>query len=222
MSVVPAKFPERITFYENHLEPFATNAVAIGITAAEASDLEVKTTAAREALTNRDLAQQAAESATLAMRDAIDAMSGAGAALIKKIRAKAEQTGGYSVYSLAEIPAPALPSPVGPPGAVTELTTTLNVNGTLNMKWKCTNPAGAKGTVYQVWRQIAGGGFTYLGGSGGKEFTDDTIPAGTSSLTYQIQAVRSTAVGPWAQFNVNFGAPNGMVVTQTTPAKLAA
>jgi hypothetical protein len=28
-------------------------------------------------------------------------------------------------------------------------------------------------------------------------------------VTYQIQAVRSTAVGPWAQFNVNLGVSPG-------------
>jgi len=38
---------------------------------------------------------------------------------------------------------------------------------------------------------------------------DATIPAGSSQVTYQMQAVRSTAAGPWAQFNVNFGTGAG-------------
>jgi hypothetical protein len=49
------------------------------------------------------------------------------------------------------------------------------------------------------------------------------VPAGSSQVTYQIQAVRSTAVGPWAQFNVNFGAPGqAMSVTEGKPVKIAA
>ena len=59
-----------------------------------------------------------------------------------------------------------------------------------------------------------------------KEFTDQTVPAGSSQVTYQIQAVRSTAAGPWAQFNVNFGTSSGgtMIssITESTPTKIAA
>jgi hypothetical protein len=44
-------------------------------------------------------------------------------------------------------------------------------------------------------------------------------------MTYQIQAVRSTSVGPWALFNVNFGvSSDGAITTSVTewaPAKIA-
>ena len=61
--------------------------------------------------------------------------------------------------------------------------------------------------MYQICRRTAATGeFAYLGGAGEKKFVDTTVPAGAPQVTYQIQAVRSTAVGPWAQFNVNFGA----------------
>jgi hypothetical protein len=87
------------------------------------------------------------------------------------------------------------------------------------------NPAA--GTVYQVGRRIGGAGeFTYCGGAGAKKFLDETIPAGSSQVTYQIQAVRSTAVGEWAQFNVNFGIGTGGAmttsVTESSPTKIAA
>ena len=36
-----------------------------------------------------------------------------------------------------------------------------------------------------------------------------TIPAGTPTVTYKVQAVRSTAVGTAAQFVVNFGVAGG-------------
>ena len=86
MSVVPRKIAERIQWFEDHVGPFNTNATSIGITTTEATDLQTKTTAARAAFDARQAAQQAAEAATLALRDAVDAMSLTGSALIKKIR----------------------------------------------------------------------------------------------------------------------------------------
>lgn len=101
------------------------------------------------------------------------------------------------------------PSPMGDPGVCTDFRVTLNGDGTLLFKWKCKNPVGAHGTIYQIWRRIGGvGEFAYVGGAGQKEFLDATVPAGTTSLTYQIQAIRSTAAGPWVQFNVGFGQPS--------------
>ena len=77
-------------------------------------------------------------------------------------------------------------------------------------------------------RKVGEGAFEYLGGAGEKKWTDSTLPAGATQITYQIQAVRSTAVGPWAQFNVNFGVGNNggpvalSVVEQTPSPKMAA
>jgi hypothetical protein len=85
--------------------------------------------------------------------------------------------------------------------------------------------------MYQVYRRIGGGSgdgageFTYLGGSGSKKFVDSTVPAGSSQITYQIQAVRSTAVGAWEQFNVNIGTNTGtgaMTASVEKAPKLAA
>jgi predicted secreted protein len=91
-----------------------------------------------------------------------------------------------------------------------EFTVHLEENGTLTFKWKCNNPVGCTGVQYQVWRKIGMGEFEYIGGCGSKLFIDNTVPAGSANITYQMQATRSTAVGPWAQFNVNFGV-NGNV-----------
>ena len=50
---------------------------------------------------------------------------------------------------------------------------------------------------------------------GKKEFIDDSIPAGKTALMYKIQAVRSTAVGDWATFNVFFGTNASGLTTAT-------
>ena len=163
-------------------------------------------------------------------------MSNAGSALIEKIRAKARQVGGNSVYTLAQIPAPAIPSPVGPPGTPYQLGVTLKPNGAVELKWKCDNPAGCHSVIYQVYRKVAATGeYHYIGGSGSRTFVDATVPSGVPSVMYQIQGTRTTAVGDSAEFVVNFGVTTGAgasaTVTTTaaaapkgagTPAKIAA
>lgn len=120
----------------------------------------------------------------------------------------------------------ATPEPVPQPGTPTSFKVTLNADGSLDLGWKCKNPPGSRGTIYQVWRKIGAGEFTYVGGTGARKFVDSTVPAGTAGVTYQLQAVRSTAVGDWAQFNVNFGMTAGGTMTaavaEAAPAKLAA
>jgi hypothetical protein len=120
----------------------------------------------------------------------------------------------------------ATPTPTPDPGTATDFKVAISVNGDLDVSFKCKNPVGSRGTVYQIWRRVgATGPYTYLCGVGSKKFTDSTIPAGATQLAYQVQAVRSTAVGGWAQCDVNFGAaPSGAMtasVTETAP-KLAA
>jgi hypothetical protein len=119
------------------------------------------------------------------------------------------------------------PTPVGSLGKPTKLKVTLSETGALELGWSCSSPR-ASGMTYQIYRRNAPDGeFTYIGGSGEKKFTDATLPAGSSQVTYQIQAVRSTAVGPWASFNVNFGVSSGngaakTSVTEAKPVKIAA
>jgi hypothetical protein len=210
----------KIEFCENHTAPWTTNAVAIGTTAAAVTDLTTKTTAARAAFNAQQAAQQAAKAATNDFNLAVTAMAAAASDIIKQVRVKAS-TAGNSVYSLAEIPVPATPSPIGPLGTPQSFKVTLAQTGALELSWKCTNPRGATGTVYQLYRRIgATGEFTYLGGVGEKKFMDDTVPAGSAQVQYQIQAVRSTSVGPWALFIVNFGVSGGEMmasVSEGTP-----
>jgi hypothetical protein len=122
---------------------------------------------------------------------------------------------------LASIPAPAKPSPIAPPGKPSQFIVKLNQEGSLELKWKCPNPAGAVGTMYHLHRRTeAGGALVYLGTSGERRFVDATLPPGSSQVTYQIQAFRSTSVGPAAQFNVNLGVDAGMQKLASSTAKV--
>jgi hypothetical protein len=120
----------------------------------------------------------------------------------------------------------ATPSPIGPPGQPAGFKASLDGNGDLILTWKCENPANSSGTMYQVYRTIDGETVPeYLGGVGRRTFTDDELPAGSTRVTYQVQAVRSNSVGPWAEFNVNFGKTVSGARTATvtdTSVKIAA
>jgi hypothetical protein len=227
MTVVPRKEIDKVTFYETHIAPWSTNAATLRVDPAAVTDLETKTTAARDAYRAQVSAQQKAKDATAAFRSAVKTMATAGSSIITQIRATAD-VDGDSIYQLAEIPAPAAPSPKPAPGTPYELKTEVDGNGALLLSWKCDNPAGTSGTIYQVYRSTNGSlDFEYLGGVGSRKFVDATVPAGATQLTYKMQAVRSTAAGMWATFNVLFGsnvAPVTAVTgTQESPAlKMAA
>ena len=139
-------------------------------------------------------------------------MTTAVADILKSIKTKAS-TAGNSVYSLANIPVPATPTPMGPPGTPYKFAAKLQTDGTLLLTWKCDNPAGSSGTIYQLYRTIDGGAQSYIGGAGKRMFVDANVPAGSASITYAIQATRTTAVGVAADFIVKFGTDSGGTAT---------
>lgn len=205
MSTVPSKLVEKIEFYENHNAPWTANAVAIGTTTGEVGALLTKTTAARASFNAQQAAQNAAKAATVTLHTAVDTMNTAGVDILAKIKAKAA-TDGASVYSLAQIPPPAIPGPIPAPGTPSNFVVTIQEDGSLILNWKCPNPTNAAGTIYQVSRQIgADGDFVIIGASGSRKFIDDTLPSNSAPITYRIVAVRSTVEGPPAQFTVSFG-----------------
>ena len=118
----------------------------------------------------------------------------------------------------------ATPQPAREPGMPRDFVAIVSVTGALGLKWKCANPSGTAGVMYQIFRRAGETGpFTYVGGTGEKKFTDGTIPAGATQVTYQVQAVRSTAAGVWAEFTVKLGASaNGTLATTSATVKLAA
>src|SRR4051812_22398654 len=136
MAMIPQSLVGKIEFFENHMADWTANAVAIGSSAAEITALQAKVAAARDSYLAQQTAQETAKSRTLTLRDDIDSMMNAGSDVIKKIRSKAA-TDGNTVYTLANIPAPATPSPVPAPGQPTNFTVELGADGSLTLKWKC-------------------------------------------------------------------------------------
>jgi hypothetical protein len=216
MNLVPRNNSGKIQFFKGRLEQWADRAVEIGTSDAAVADLSEKTAIARQAYMEQQAAIQAARAATLRLNNAIDDMASAGASIIMQIKSKA-RLDGNEIYSEASISPPDKRSPIAEPGKPYMFTTNLDQIGILTLKWKCDNPRGSKGTMYQVFRQIvpmggSPGKFEYIGKSGTKKFVDSTIPMGAGGqITYQVQAIRSTKSGPAAFHTVNFGVTDSFI-----------
>lgn len=207
MSVIPETKVGKIDFCLRRVQPWTQNAVEMGSSAQAVADWSDQVLAVQSAYKAQQSAQLAARDATLHLNITLESLMDATASIIKQVRARADLAGD-GVYALASLPVPAAPSPAPAPGKPDELSVQLDATGALILTWKCDNPAGTRGTMYEVRRQIdaaAAGEFTYLGSTGSRKFIDATLPAGTAQVTYQIQAVRSTLAGPVARFIVNFG-----------------
>ena len=115
------------------------------------------------------------------------------------------------------------PAPRPAPGTPDNFTSSVSINGVLTTKWKCDNK-GVGGTQYMVYRAINDTqDFAFLGGVGDKKFVDDTIPAAATSVTYQVQATRSTGVSDFGEFRVQLaGAVGGATQAKARDASAAA
>jgi hypothetical protein len=213
MPTVPSDRLAKLAFYEAHIAPWTANTTAIGLVTASVTALGTAATNARTCYIAHVAAQAAAKAATAAFYDSIRTLHsapGMGADMIRQIKTKAQTTNNPNVYVLAQIPAPAVPAPTPAPGTPTDFTVALKQDGSLELKWRCPNPAGVSGTIYQVLRRVSGATeFALVGATGSRKFIDNTLPAGASPVTYQITAVRSTASGNPAQFTVCFGTATG-------------
>jgi hypothetical protein len=213
-SVVPNKDIDAVQFFEDHLSPWSTNAVAIGTTAGAITAFTPVVKAARDAYTAQQKAQQAAKNATTAWHNAVKAMREMGGDLIKTIKAFADSSGNPAVYTLAEIPMPAAPTPAPPPTQPTDFKVSLTGSGALELSWKCSNGASSTGAFFVVTRKLAGeSAFTTVGNVGKKKFTDASITVGTTGATYLVQGFRGEQAGPVSlpfgvQFGVNAGGGN--------------
>lgn len=237
MAIVPDDRLGKIEFYEAHMTPWTTNALAIGLTSTSVTALGALVTAARTAYNNAEAARQAAKAATQSFYDAVRAMHsgpGAGSDMIETIKNYAQSKNLPNVYVLAQIPPPATPGTTPPPGTPFDFTVGLLQNGSLELKWKCNNPSGTSGTIYEVSRRVGGattGPFQYVGPTGVKSIIDDTVPSNSGPITYQITAIRSTRGGVErgnpGQFTVTFGmGGGGLAITnvsgENVNAKIAA
>ncbi|HYE62470.1 MAG TPA: fibronectin type III domain-containing protein [Phycisphaerales bacterium] len=131
------------------------------------------------------------------------------------------------ICTSGQSPQPCKPQPASAPAQPKELAARLiSGDGALEISWKARNPRGTQGTTYIVRRRLAGEReFSFLGVTGAKRFTDNTVPAGVTGVEYTVQGQRADVSGPWSPIlSVALGsarAAPGVPAAQNGPPLLA-
>ncbi len=213
MAILPKSELGQLEFFEGHLPAWGTAPASIGLTAGQVTGLATATTAARTAFNAAIVAHEAAKAATANQHNKIAAMTAIGTDLLKIIKAYAAVQNDPNVYVLAQIPAPAEPTPAPPPSAPTDLFAVMNADGSIQLKWK---GSLAQRQFYSVWRQTEPGGvFEQICAVAAKSFLDVTCPRGLMQVAYEVRAHRDTFVSiPCPSLTIYFGAiPEGTQAT---------
>lgn len=209
MGNIPSGHNDRIAWFEDRIETIKATPAAFGVTAGmcTAADDDIKD--ARGAYDAVQKARMEAKDATVSQTAALRDMNRTGGDLVRAIRTFADNQPTLAqrdaVYAAASMTPPAPPSPAPAPNTPTAVAADPNANGTVTIKWKAT---GNNGAVYIVFRKLAGNNqFTQVGLVSTKKFIDATVPAGTTSCQYQVQAVRNNQTSTASQpVSVQFGA----------------
>lgn len=195
--VIPTTKSEQLEFFEQRAPIWEANAAQLNLSVERTAELTALTTAARTAFNNAAAKRAQAKSATADQNDALSAMTGLGAELIKTIRTTAELENNPSLYGIAQIPAPKDPAPI-PPVEASNVAFDLLNDGSLELTWK---GSVSTGTTYIVRRAITPTGgnqqaYQDIAFADGKRFVDSTIPAGTERVSYVVRAKKGETVTP--------------------------
>lgn len=193
MATVPQTLVGKIEFFEQHLPVWAASPTAIGLTAPQIAALNTLVTQARADYQAALTARNAAKAKTEVQNNSFNAMAELGGDYIRTIRAYADLTNNPNVYSIAQIPSPQPPQPIGPPQVPTNVRAVLNNNGQVDLKW---NGSRTGGTSFRIERNV-----TPVGGSASgwhlidvveeRSYIDSHVPQGLASALYRVIAQRS-------------------------------
>lgn len=231
MSVVPVKIADYLAWAEIRAEAWQANPAAIGLTAPQAAAMGTAVALAQQAYGDKLKADIAARNATALQNDLVRASRRQTADLIRLIRGFAANSADpVAVYNAANLPEPAVATPLPPPGRPTDISVGIDpTSGAITLAWKVVNPVGSSGTAYIVRRRTSTtGAFTFIGVTGSKNYTDESFIAGPDSVQYTVQAQRAGVSGiESAIVTINFGRVGlGLTVTGATlepsQSKLAA
>ncbi|HVU63696.1 MAG TPA: hypothetical protein VHC70_06955 [Phycisphaerales bacterium] len=205
-TVFPKNIIDQITFCEAHNEVWASAGAAIGVAPSAVTALTTATTNARKAYNDAQAAREASKAATVNLHSMASIMASQCTVLIAQIKAFAEaQAVPMDVYTKAQIPPPAAPTPAPAPGKPTDFAVGLNPDGSVNLSWMASDSAASTGAFFSVSRKLPGqSGFMGIGGAPGStsesrrcSFTDATVPASAAGqgAQYIVQGFRGTRVG---------------------------
>ncbi|MGH7293242.1 MAG: hypothetical protein ACREJT_18630, partial [Myxococcota bacterium] len=182
------------------------------------------------AFTDAESAREASKAATNTLKLKMVAMHTLLSDAVQSIRLFAESTNNPNVFTLAQIPAPAAPTPAPPPMQPVQLGASIIPGGLLRISFKATDTAAGGATTYLVSRKLSTqSNFTVIGSAGSsrstsganlprgfKFFDDASLPSGSNNMQYMVQGQRGSVYGlPSETFTVTIGvdAGGGLVAT---------
>ncbi len=221
MATLPRSKNEQIAFFEQRLPLWNANAAALGLSLPHLTELATQTTTARTDYDAAQVARSASLAATETQNFAVAGLTDFGADLIKLIRAKAQADNDPGLYALANIPAPAAPTPAGTPPVPTNLQADLQNDGSVKLNWKGTLSSGA---FFTIWRTTDNAPTpTQIDSIAAKAYIDDSIPAATCAISYFIRAHRQQFMSDASTpVNIALGGTGTAGSIGTTTTSLAA
>ncbi|MFG0283362.1 MAG: hypothetical protein ACF8R7_02975 [Phycisphaerales bacterium JB039] len=224
MPTIPTSREAQINYFEQHVAIWANDPAAIGLTSGIVTNLNGLTQQARSAFVSVEAVRSQSKASTTGYYNATDAMREAGAAAIDAIRAFAKTSGDPNVYEAAQIPPPASPTPYPAPAAPSGVKTSLDASGNIIIDWDITQPAPGAQVFTVIYRRLnANGAYSIIGNTQGKQFTDTTVPVGTSEVAYQLQSLAGGQTGPFSDaVNVYLGKPGSNQAQSGSGLQIAA
>ncbi len=210
MRTVPRRYPDAIAWVHTHAPIWTAAASSIGLDPTQPANLSALATEAADAKAAYDAAKTRADTLYETYQHKAKLMRTQATSQVGQIRSFAKGSGNPgSVYTAAQIPAPADRTPRPAPGTPALFTVELDQSGALNVKFKCPNPPRVGALSYIIERSIgAQQPFDYLMTVAERSFGDNTVPYGAGDVTYRVTAQSPTKKGPPGYFTVRFGVNN--------------
>ncbi len=211
MSTIPERLAGVVPWCKTHLTAWAADPAAIGLDEATVAGLEAQTEEALAARRAYEQLQQAADAALARSNNLTSTLRTNASSAVGRVRAFAPtQPSPQKVLSAARLPARRDASPLPEPGRPYRFEFKLLQDGSLDVAFKCDNRVEGgrrlRGVVYEVHRSDGHGGrFEFLCTAMERRFRDETIPKGTTMVTYRVVALTSTRRGSAALRTVSFG-----------------
>lgn len=193
---------ERISVYTPR---FTSNSAALGLSALQISALQDALDLAETAYQDHLSAMTESKTATQNWYDKGNECIEVARGLIKAIKAKAEVDDNPGLYVLSGIPVPdSTPTPSTPPSTPTEFAAAVTNTGYVQVTWKGTRSSLISTNIF---RRLANEtNFTMVGAVTGSNWTDTTVPPGTTTASYYGVAFRKgLSSEPTEVVTINFG-----------------
>ncbi|MGH7132676.1 MAG: hypothetical protein ACREJO_12090 [Phycisphaerales bacterium] len=227
-AILPRDPRQLVTFAQFHAPVWQQHAAELGLSPQQLQDLLAGTSEGAATAAAAQEARYASLGATQVYYDAAARLRDVLGACMATIHATAAASAEpVETYTTAQVPVPRRPGrSAGDPAQPENLRATLLWDGSLRLNWSARQPAGVTGVVTLVLRRLPGEGdtdFRLIDLVGGKTWTDQTLPPGTTAAEYQLQGRRGDRTGPLSNIlSVPFGSLVRPQNTTTTAAKLAA